>query len=78
MRRRIASVWDWRDGVYRYFAVPTALGRGDEPQPPQAPPSIRTDLGDAPERLMRALPPGSLYVGFGERAKGEIMASRPS
>lgn len=80
MNRRTASVWNWRDGLYDYYAVPTLLDAGEDPRPPPPMQPLRPPLGDPPERLLRVLPGGSLYIGSGVRALGEIMvlaAGRP-
>lgn len=73
MNRRLCSVWDWREGLYRYYATPTLLDLGEEPRPTTPLPPMRLPLGDPPESLLRELPGGSLYVGKGARAQGEIV-----
>jgi len=76
MKRRLFSIWDWSDGVYRYFAGPTRLDQGADPMPPGASLPIRPPLGDPPELLARELPLGSVYVGSGQLALGEIAVGR--
>lgn len=73
MSRRICSVWSWPERLYLYYAAPPL--DTDEP-PNQTKPrarGIRPPLGDPPEQLLRVLPPGSLYVGRGLTAQGEIV-----
>lgn len=76
MSRRIASVWDWTEELYHYYAVPS-LGGDDHPWPPAPAAQLHLPLGDPPEHLQRELPPDALYLGKGLCALGEIMIGRP-
>ncbi len=80
MNRRTASVWNWCDAVYDYYAIPSLLDAGEDPRPPKPMAPLRPPLGDPPERLLRPLPAGAVYTGRGLRALGEVMvlaAGRP-
>lgn len=59
--------------LYHYYAAPTLLDRGEDPTPPEPRRRLRPPLGDPPEWLIRELPSGSLYLGRGRVAQGEIV-----
>jgi hypothetical protein len=73
MQRRICSVWSWPQRLYHYYAAPSVLDRGEDPKAPSSMQPLRRPLGDPPERLLRELPIGSLYLGRGAVAQGEIV-----
>jgi hypothetical protein len=73
VNRRICSVWSWPELRYHYFAAPSLLDLGEDATPPEPRGRLRPPLGDPPELLLRELPPGSLYLGRGPVAHGEIV-----